>query len=117
MPKARRSRCWGLFLALFLSQAAQIIFVRRAFRGKIAFGTPLFRVALYYVCVLLVVAATLPNWYVPPAVRHENQSVKSPRKIPALSNCRRRDRRTRQEYPRELFILTAKVRTNRREGD
>jgi len=70
----------GFFLALFLSQAAQIIFVRRAFPGKIAFGTPLFRVALYYVCVLLVVAATLPNWYVPPAVRRENQSVKSPRK-------------------------------------
>ena len=70
----------GFFLALFLSQAAQIIFVRRAFPGKIAFGTPLFRVALYYVCVLLIVAATLPNWYVPPAVRRENQSVKSPRK-------------------------------------
>ena len=70
----------GLFLALLLSQVAQMIFVQRAFPGKIAFGTPLFRVALYYVCVLLIVAATLPNWYVPPAVRRENQSVKSPRK-------------------------------------
>jgi hypothetical protein len=68
----------GFFLALLLSQAAQIIFVRRAFPGKIAFGTPLFRVALYYVCVLLVVAATLPNWYVPPAVRRKSKSVKSP---------------------------------------
>jgi hypothetical protein len=66
-------------VALLLSQAAQMIFVRRAFPGKIAFGTPLFRVALYYVCVLLVVAATLPNWYVPPTVRRENKSVKSPR--------------------------------------
>jgi hypothetical protein len=27
---------------------------------------------------LLVVAATLPNWYVPPSVRRQNQSVKSP---------------------------------------
>jgi hypothetical protein len=64
-------------LALLLSQTAQLIFVRRAFLGKIAFGTPLFRVALYYVCVLLLVAATLPNWYVPPAVRRENKPVKS----------------------------------------
>ncbi|HWS17011.1 MAG TPA: hypothetical protein VN223_03315, partial [Candidatus Elarobacter sp.] len=64
-------------LALLLSQTAQLIFVRRAFPGTIAFGTPLFRVALYYVCVLLVVAATLPNWYVPPIVRHENKSVDS----------------------------------------
>jgi hypothetical protein len=63
--------------ALLLSQAAQVIFVRRAFSGTIAFGTPLFRVALYYVCVLLLVAATLPNWYVPPAVRRENKAVKS----------------------------------------
>jgi hypothetical protein len=64
-------------LALLLSQTAQLIFVRRAFPGTIAFGTPLFRVALYYACVLLVVAATLPNWYVPPIVRHENKSVDS----------------------------------------
>lgn len=64
-------------LALLLSQTAQLIFVRLAFAGTIAFGTPLFRVALYYVCVLLVVAATLPNWYVPPIVRRENKVVKS----------------------------------------
>jgi hypothetical protein len=65
------------FLALLLSQTAQLIFVRRAFAGAIAFGKPLFRVVLYYVCVLLVVAATLPNWYVPPGVRHQNKTVKS----------------------------------------
>jgi hypothetical protein len=53
-------------LALLLSQTAQLIFVGRAFAGTIAFGTQLFRVVLYYVCVLLVVGATLPNWYVPP---------------------------------------------------
>jgi hypothetical protein len=62
-------------LALLLSQTAQSIFVWRAFAGTIAFGTPLFRVALYYVCVLLVVAATLPNWYVPPIVRRENKTA------------------------------------------
>lgn len=64
-------------VVLLLSQTAQMIFVRRAFPGKIAFGTPLFRVALYYVCVLLLVAATLPNWYVPHTVRRENKSVRS----------------------------------------
>ncbi|HEY2393095.1 MAG TPA: hypothetical protein VGK22_18105 [Candidatus Angelobacter sp.] len=107
----------GFLLALLLSQVVQIIFVRRAFSGKIAFGTPLFRVALYYGCVLLVVAATLPNWYVPPAVR-ENKSVKSPHedsstlKLPAA-------RSTNQDktYPPKLYILSAKVNTNRREGD
>jgi hypothetical protein len=55
-----------LLLALLLSQIAQLIFVRRAFAGTIAFGIPLFRVILYYVCVLLIVGVTLPNWYVPP---------------------------------------------------
>ena len=65
------------FLALLFSQTAQLIFVRRAFAGAIAFGKPLFRVVLYYVCVLLVVAATLPNWYVPPGVRHQNKVLKS----------------------------------------
>jgi hypothetical protein len=72
-------------LALLLSQTAQLIFVRRAFPGTIAFGTPLFRVALYYVCVLLVVAATLPNWYVPPIVRYENKSVDSLRGYPSAT--------------------------------
>ncbi|MGB9119004.1 MAG: hypothetical protein WCE73_00145 [Candidatus Angelobacter sp.] len=71
-------------LALLLSQTAQLIFVRRAFPGKIAFGTPLFRVVLYYVCVLLVVGATLPNWYVPPTVRHKNKAFKSQRDSSAI---------------------------------
>jgi hypothetical protein len=76
-PQGAQIAMQVFLLALLLSQAAQMIFVRRAFPGKIAFGTPLFRVALYYVCVLLVVAATLPNWYVPPTVRRESKSVKS----------------------------------------
>ena len=71
-------------LALLLSQTAQLIFVRRAFAGTIAFGTPLFRVVLYYVCVLLVVGATLPNWYVPPSERHENKAFKSLRDSSAI---------------------------------
>ena len=73
------------FLALLLSQIAQLIFVWRALAGAIAFGTPLFRVVLYYVCILLVVAATLPNWYVPPGVRHENKAVKSLRGHPSAT--------------------------------
>jgi hypothetical protein len=81
-------------VALLLSQTAQLIFVRRAFPGTIAFGTPLFRVALYYVCVLLVVAATLPNWYVPPIVGYENKSVDACADILALPNSMRRHRRT-----------------------
>jgi hypothetical protein len=79
-PQGFQIAMQSFLLGLLLSQAAQMIFVRRAFPGKIAFGTPLFRVALYYVCVLLIVAATLPNWYVPPAVRRENKSLKTPRK-------------------------------------
>jgi len=74
------------FLALLLSQIAQLIFVWRALAGAIAFGTPLFRVVLYYVCILLVVAATLPNWYVPPGVRHENKAVKSLRGHPSATD-------------------------------
>ncbi|HKW74129.1 MAG TPA: hypothetical protein VJN64_01275 [Terriglobales bacterium] len=71
-------------LALLLSQTAQLIFVRRAFAGTIAFGTPLFRAVLYYVCLLLVVGATLPNWYVPPRVRHEK--ITNYNQLP-LANC------------------------------
>jgi hypothetical protein len=74
-----------LFLALLLSQTAQLIFLRRAFPGAIAFGKPLFRVVLYYVCILLVVAATLPNWYVPPGVRHQNKALKSLRGYPSAT--------------------------------
>jgi hypothetical protein len=78
-PQGSEIAMLSFLLALLLSQVAQMIFVRRAFLGKIAFGTPLFRVALYYTCVLLVVGATLPNWYVPPTVRRENKSLKSAR--------------------------------------
>jgi hypothetical protein len=79
MRRAHRSDIAMLVLlvALLFSQAAQLIFVRRAFSGPIAFGKPLFRTALYYMCLLLVVAATLPNWYVPRTVRRENQAVDS----------------------------------------
>jgi hypothetical protein len=66
--------------ALLLTQGAQLIFVRRAFPGKITFGTPLLRATLYFVCWLLVVGATLPNWYVPPIVRRENMAVDNLRK-------------------------------------
>jgi hypothetical protein len=87
-----------LLLALLLSQTAQLIFVRRAFPGTIAFGTPLFRVALYYTCVLLIVAATLPNWYVPPIVRRENKAVKCLREYSSAI---------------ELYAATAKDKTFR----
>jgi len=95
-----------------------LIFVRRAFPGKIAFGTPLFRVALYYVCVLLLVAATLPNWYVPHTVRRENKSVKSLREDSGtieLHGTRSKDQD--KTYPPQVSILNAKVNTNRREDD
>ena len=62
-------------VVLLLTQAAQLIFVRRAFSGPIAFGTPPPRAILYYFCLLLIVAATLPNWYVPAIVRRESRAV------------------------------------------
>jgi branched-subunit amino acid transport protein AzlD len=76
---AHRSQIEALvvLIALLLTQVAQLIFVRRAIPGKIAFGRRLFRTLLYYACSLLVVAATLPNWYVPPVVRRENQAMES----------------------------------------
>jgi hypothetical protein len=79
MHQARSSEIAMLafLLTLLISQIAQLIFVRRAFPGTITFGRPLFRVALYYVCVLLVVGATLPNWYVPPNVRRGNKPLDS----------------------------------------
>jgi hypothetical protein len=54
-----------ILVTLLFTQAAQLIFLRRALGGTIPFGKPLFRIVLYYVCLLLFVAATLPNWYVP----------------------------------------------------
>jgi len=67
-------------MALLLTLMAQLIFVRRAFSGKIAYGVPLLRASLYYPCLLIVVGATLPNWYVPPTVRRENEAVNNLRK-------------------------------------
>ena len=61
-------------VALLLTLIAQLFFVRRALPGKIAFGTPVFRAILYYICLLLFVGATLPNWYVPPTMRQENKA-------------------------------------------
>lgn len=82
MRRAHRSDIAMLvfLMALLLTQVTQLIFVRRAFSGTIAFGRPLFRSALYYVCLLIGVAATLPNWYVPATVRHENKTAESLRK-------------------------------------
>jgi hypothetical protein len=117
-PQASQIAMQGFLLALLLSQVAQIIFVRRAFPEKIAFGRPLFRVVLYYVCVLLVVAATLPNWYVPPALRRENQSVKSPRKDSStLELPATRSMGQDKTDPPKLCMLSANVNTSRREGD
>jgi hypothetical protein len=110
MRRAHRSEIAVLvFLTVFLlSQAAQLIFVRRAFPGTIAFGKPLFRTTLYYVCLLLVVAATLPNWYVPPTVRRENQAVESLRKYSTairLYTAASKD----ESYPPNLSALAAPV--------
>lgn len=63
-----------------ITQIAQLIYVRRAYSGRIALGAPLLRSTLYYACLLLVVGVTLPNWYVPPIVRRENKAVDTLRK-------------------------------------
>jgi hypothetical protein len=70
-------------IALLLTLTGQLVFVRRAFPEKIAYGTPLFRASLYYLCLLILVGMTLPNWYVPPAVRRENEAVKTLREYSA----------------------------------
>jgi hypothetical protein len=110
MRRAHRSEIaiLVLLLALLLSQAAQLIFVRRAFSGRIVFGKPLFRTALYYICLLLVVAATLPNWYVPLTVRRENQAVDSLRQY---STAMRSYMTTSKDksYPPDLTVLSAEV--------
>jgi hypothetical protein len=64
----------GFLIALLLTQAAQLIYVRRAYSGRIAVGTPLLRSTLYYACLLLVVGVSLPDWYIPPMVRRENKA-------------------------------------------
>jgi hypothetical protein len=80
--RAHRSDVVALvfLLALLLTLTAQLVFVRRCFSGKIAYGKPLFRASLYYLCLLILVGATLPNWYVPPTVRRENEAVNNLRK-------------------------------------
>jgi len=106
-PAHRSDLAMLVFLfALMLTQAAQLIFVRRSFAGIIAVGKPLFRSVLYYVCVLLVVAATLPNWYVPPAVRHENSAVQSLQKYSAALDSYATRSQT-GGYPSKLSALAA----------
>jgi hypothetical protein len=110
MRRAHRSEIATLFVlvALMLSQAVQLIFVRRAFSGSIAFGRPLFRTVLYYVCLMLVLAATLPNWYVPPVVRRENQAVDSLRQY---SRAMEAYAKTSKDagYPPQISALSASV--------
>jgi len=115
MRRAHRSEIAMLVLlvALLLSQAAQLIFVRRVFSGTIAFGKPLFRTALYYVCLLLVVAATLPNWYVPPAVRRENQAVDSLRQYSTAIGLYATTAKD-ESYPPDLSALAAPVDAGKR---
>lgn len=110
MRRAHRSDIAMLVLlvSLLLSQAAQLIFVRRAFSRPMIFGKPLFRTALYYICLLLVVAATLPNWYVPRTVRRENQAVNILRQY---STAMRSYMTTSKDksYPPDLSALSAEV--------
>ena len=93
-------------MALLLTQVTQLIFVRRAFSGTIAFGRPLFRAALYYVCLLIAVAATLPNWYVPPLVRHQNKAVESLRKYSTAMESYAKTSKD-ASYPPNLAALLA----------
>lgn len=88
MRRAHRSDAVVLvfLIALLFALAAQLVFVSRAFLGKFSYGTPLFRVSLYYMCLLILVGATLPNWYVMPAVRRENAAVKNLHKYSAAMN-------------------------------
>ncbi len=94
--------------ALLFTQAAQLIFARRAFSGTIAFGTPLRRAILYYVCLLLVVAATLPNWYVPAIVRRENEAVDNLRKYSTAMKLYATTSKD-ASYPPKLSALAAPV--------
>lgn len=115
MHRAHRSEIAMLVLlvSLLLSQAAQLIFVRRAFSGPIAFGKPLFRTALYYICLLLVVGATLPNWYVPRTVRRENQAVDSLRQYSTAMRAYRTTSKDKS-YPPDLSALAASAEAGQR---
>jgi hypothetical protein len=93
-------------IALLLTLAAQLVFIRRSFPGKIAYGKPLFRASLYYLCLLIVVGATLPNWYVPPVVRRENEAVKNLGKYSAAMDSYAA-RSKYASYPPTLSALAA----------
>jgi hypothetical protein len=114
MRRAHRSEIALLvfLVVLLLTQAAQLFFVRRAFSGTIAFGTPLFRSALYFVCLLLIVAATLPNWYVPAIMRRENEAVNSLRKYSTAMELYATTSKD-ASYPPSLYALAAQVETGR----
>ena len=62
-------------VVLLLTQAAQLIYVRRASREESRLARRYSAATLYYACLLLIVAVTLPNWYVPAIVRRENKAV------------------------------------------
>lgn len=96
----------GFLMVLLLTLAAQLVFVRRAFQGRISYGTPLLRASLYYLCLLIVVGATLPNWYVPPAVRRENGAVKNLRKYSAAMDLFASTSKY-ASYPPKLSALAA----------
>lgn len=82
------------------------------FQGKIAYGKPLFRASLYYLCLLIVVGATLPNWYVPPAVRRENEAVKNLRRYSAAMDLYAA-RSKNATYPPELSALAGPEATGK----
>ncbi len=108
MHRAHRSDVVVLvfLIGLLLTLAAQLVFVRLSFRGKISYGTPLVRASLYYSCLLIVVGATLPNWYVPPAVRRGNEAVKNLRKYSAAMDLYAA-RSKYASYPPKLSALAA----------
>lgn len=111
---AHRSEIAALvvLVALLLTQVAQLIFVRRAVPGTIAFGRRLFRTLLYYACLLLVVAATLPSWYVPPMVRRENQAVESLREYSAAMQTYAKMSKD-ESYPPRLSALAASINADK----
>jgi hypothetical protein len=108
MRRAHRSDVVVLvcLITLLLALAAQLVFVRRAFRGRFSYGTQLFRASLYYVCLLILVGATLPNWYVMPAVRRENAAVKNLHKYSAAMDLYAASSQY-PSYPPELSALAA----------
>jgi len=98
----------AFLFALLLALGVQLICVRRAYLGNIALGRPLFRAILYYICLLLFAAATLPNWYVPPIVRRENQAADNLRKYSAAMEMYAHTSKE-TSYPASLSALAALV--------